>query len=83
MDDQLGEEQIAEFKEALSLFDKYGDGTITTKEFDTVMRSLGQNSTKAKLQSMTNEVDADSNGTIDFPEFFYHSGWKNERYRVK
>lgn len=29
---QLTEEQIAEFKEAFSLFDKDGDGTITTKE---------------------------------------------------
>ena len=29
--DQLTEEQIAEFKEAFSLFDKDGDGTITTK----------------------------------------------------
>jgi Ca2+-binding EF-hand superfamily protein len=28
----LTEEQIAEFKEAFSLFDKDGDGTITTKE---------------------------------------------------
>ena len=26
------QEQIAEFKEAFSLFDKDGDGTITTKE---------------------------------------------------
>ena len=31
MADQLTEEQIAEFKEAFSLFDKDGDGTITTK----------------------------------------------------
>jgi len=29
--EQLTEEQIAEFKEAFSLFDKDGDGTITTK----------------------------------------------------
>ena len=41
MADQLTEEQIAEFKEAFSLFDKDGDGTITTKELGTVMRSLG------------------------------------------
>ena len=33
--DQLTEEQIAEFKEAFSLFDKDGDGTITTKELGT------------------------------------------------
>ena len=31
MTDQQTEEQIAEFKEAFSLFDKDGDGTITTK----------------------------------------------------
>ena len=69
MANQLTEEQIAEFKEAFSLFDKDGDGTITTKELGTVMRSLGQNPTEAELQDMINEVDADGNGTIDFPEF--------------
>lgn len=50
---------ILEFKEAFSLFDKDGDGTITTKELGTVMRSLGQNPTEAELQDMINEVDAD------------------------
>jgi len=49
MADQLSEEQIAEFKEAFSLFDKDGDGTITTNELGTVMRSLGQNPTEAEL----------------------------------
>uniref|UniRef100_A0A8W8NU75 EF-hand domain-containing protein n=1 Tax=Magallana gigas TaxID=29159 RepID=A0A8W8NU75_MAGGI len=80
----LTDEQIAEFKEAFSLFDKDGDGTITTSELGTVMRSLGQNPTEAELQDMINEVDADAiayfgpiqtnccgigNGTIDFEEF--------------
>ena len=47
----------------------YVIGQITTKELGTVMRSLGQNPSESELQDMINEVDADNNGTIDFPEF--------------
>jgi calmodulin len=67
--DNLTEEQIAEFKEAFQIFDKDGDGTITTKELGTVMRSLGQNPSDEDLQEMIEEVDEDKNGTIDFREF--------------
>ena len=42
---------------------------ITTVELGTLMCSLGQNPTKAELQDMINKVEADGNGTIDFPEF--------------
>lgn len=35
MADKLTEEQVQEFKEAFSLFDKDGDGTISTKELGT------------------------------------------------
>jgi len=65
----LSEEEIAEFKEAFSLFDKDGDNTITTAELGTVMRSLGQEPTESELNDMINEVDANGNGTIDFEEF--------------
>ncbi|CAG8910222.1 unnamed protein product [Penicillium egyptiacum] len=65
MADSLTEEQVSEYKEAFSLFVRQ----ITTKELGTVMRSLGQNPSESELQDMINEVDADNNGTIDFPEF--------------
>ncbi len=47
-------------------------GQITTKELGTVMRSLGQNPSESELQDMINEVDADNNGTIDFPGMENH-----------
>ena len=62
-------EQIAKFKEAFYLFDKDGDGTISTQELGTVMRSLGQNPTQAELNAEINEFDTDGDGAIDFDEF--------------
>ena len=72
----LTQEQIAEFKEAFALFDKDGDGTITTKELAIVMRSLGQNPTQAEVQDMINEVDCDGNGTLDFTDVLSMMGRK-------
>ncbi|KAL0414461.1 UNVERIFIED_CONTAM: Calmodulin [Sesamum radiatum] len=69
MAEVLNEEQIVEFREAFSLFDKDGDGCITIEELATVIRSLDQNPTEEELQDMINEVDADGNGTIEFAEF--------------
>ena len=57
---------ISEFKEAFSLFDKNGDGFISSKELGIVMRSLGQNPTEAELQDMINEVDYDGKAGV-FP----------------
>lgn len=67
--EELTETQIEEFKEVFSLFDKDGDGTISTKELGTVMRTLGQNPTDAEIEQMIKEVDVDNNGEIDFEEF--------------
>ena len=69
MVDELTEEQTQEFRDVFSLFDKDGDGTVSTKELGVVMRALGQNPTDAELTEMINEVDEDGNGEIDFEEF--------------
>lgn len=51
---------VVELKEVFKLFDQDGDGTITTKELGTVMRSLGQNPTEQELKHMVTIVDSDS-----------------------
>lgn len=50
-----------DFKEAFSLLDKDGDGTITTKELGILMRSLGENPTEQELEEIILEIDMDGN----------------------
>ncbi|ESO83502.1 hypothetical protein LOTGIDRAFT_133270, partial [Lottia gigantea] len=59
---------FAEFQEAFSLFDRDGDGMVTTIELGTVIRSLGGTITDAELSHMVKDVE-EKNGLIDFPEF--------------
>lgn len=63
------ESKLAEYKEAFSLFDKDGDGCITTAELGTVMRALGKSPTEAEVKQIVKEVDPDSRGLINFQEF--------------
>mmetsp|Transcript_39640 Transcript_39640/g.48264 ORF Transcript_39640/g.48264 Transcript_39640/m.48264 type:complete len:156 (-) Transcript_39640:176-643(-) len=65
----LTEDEIADLKEAFSMFDTNGDGTIEAKELREVMRSLGQNPTNREVMEMINSVDDNSDGSIDFDEF--------------
>ena len=55
--------------EAFNLFDKDGDGTITTQELSTVLRALGQDPSKDEVKDIVNDVDVDGNGLLDFQEF--------------
>ena len=48
-----------EYREAFNLFDRDGDGKVTTRELGEVMRNLGQNPTKEELIDMINEMDKD------------------------
>jgi Ca2+-binding EF-hand superfamily protein len=69
MTNNLTEEQIAEIKEAFKIFDKDGDGLITTNELVLIMRSVGQNPTEEEIMKISQEVHQDGSGTIDWDEF--------------
>ncbi|XP_060517229.1 calmodulin-beta-like [Cylas formicarius] len=62
-------ELLAEIKEVFSLFDKDGDGVITTKELGMVMKTLGQSPTEAELLDIVAEADKNKDGVINFDEF--------------
>ena len=65
----LSEDTIAEYQEAFSLFDKDGNGHIEAKELAAVLTALGQSPSEDDIAKMIAEVDADANGTLEFPEF--------------
>lgn len=46
------------------MFDKDGDGTVSTEELGEVMRSMGQNPTEKELMDMIAEVDVDGTCNI-------------------
>ena len=61
----LSDDQIFEFKEAFQIFDKDGDGSITTNELGNVMRAFGQNPSEEEINLMIKEVIVD-NGAAKF-----------------
>jgi calmodulin len=69
MGDSLTEDQIADYKEAFSLFDKDGDGVIRVSDLGLLVRSLNLNPTEAEIAEMQGDVDPDGTGKVDFPEF--------------
>ncbi|XP_065567701.1 uncharacterized protein LOC136031812 isoform X2 [Artemia franciscana] len=66
---QFTEEEMDDLKESFAIFDKDGNGRISTSELTAVMKSLGQNPTDTEILDIIKEVDADGNGTIEFTEF--------------
>ena len=62
-------EELEEYREAFELFDKDGDGEISTKEFLKVLKNLGQNVSKEEGENIMKDLDADGSGCIDFTEF--------------
>ena len=67
----LSAQQISELKEAFQLFDRDGDGTISTDELGIVLRSIGQNPTDKQIEEMIAEVDSNGNGYCEYDEFLY------------
>lgn len=50
---------MAELKDAFALFDRIGEGVISTKNLAFVMGSIGYKSTQTELEQMIREVDQD------------------------
>ena len=65
----LSQEMIEDLKEAFSLFDKDGSGSISADELYLVLKSQGANPTKEEVKKLVDSIDLDGNGEIDLYEF--------------
>ena len=58
-----------ELKEAFRLYDKEGNGYITTHTLKEILKELDDKITSEELDMMIAEIDSDGSGTVDFDEF--------------
>eukprot|EP01133_Synstelium_polycarpum_P015086 gene15086-17860_t len=65
----LGEEQVAELKEAFELYDKDRVGVIKKDALKTTLKQFGIFVTAEQLDEMFAEADTTKSGGIGFPEF--------------
>ena len=75
------EEQMKEeLKEAFRIYDKEGQGFITTDVLKEILREIDPTLTEEDLDNIIEEVDEDGSGTLDFDEFQeMMMGWINCR----
>ena len=62
--DDLTELQIAEYKEAFQILDKHGEGTISSNELGTIIRSLGLNPLDEDLKEIIDSFDNEINKNL-------------------
>ncbi|XP_015602338.1 troponin C [Cephus cinctus] len=68
-EDQDTEAMEQELREAFRLYDKEGNGYITTDVFRDILHELDDKLSPEELDMMIEEIDADGSGTLDFEEF--------------
>merc|ERR1711982_223721 len=58
-----------ELKEAFRIYDKEGNGYISTDTLKEILKELDSKLTNEDLENIIEEVDEDGSGTLDFDEF--------------
>jgi len=69
LEEEDAEAMQEELKEAFRLYDREGNGYITTATLSEILAALDDKLTSEDLEGMIAEIDTDGSGTVDFDEF--------------
>ncbi|XP_039277191.1 troponin C, isoallergen Bla g 6.0101 isoform X3 [Nilaparvata lugens] len=69
VEEEDAEAMEQELREAFRLYDKEGNGYITTDVLREILTELDPNISDDDLDMMIEEIDSDGSGTVDFEEF--------------
>jgi len=69
LEEEDDEAMQQELKEAFRLYDREGNGYITTGTLREIMKALDDKLTSDDLDGIIAEIDTDGSGTVDFDEF--------------
>ncbi|KAL0274873.1 UNVERIFIED_CONTAM: hypothetical protein PYX00_002900 [Menopon gallinae] len=69
LEEEDAEAMQEELKEAFRLYDREGNGYITTATLREILAALDDKLTSDDLDGIIAEIDTDGSGTVDFDEF--------------
>ncbi|XP_065350748.1 troponin C isoform X2 [Cloeon dipterum] len=69
LEEEDAEAMQEELKEAFRLYDREGNGYITTATLREILAALDDKLTSDDLDGIITEIDTDGSGTVDFDEF--------------
>jgi len=69
LEEEDDEAMLQELKEAFRLYDREGNGYITTGTLREILKALDDKLTSDDLDGIIAEIDTDGSGTVDFDEF--------------
>lgn len=72
LEEEDAEAMQEELKEAFRLYDREGNGYITTATLKEILGALDDKLTSSDLDGIIAEIDTDGSGTVDFDGMFRH-----------
>ena len=66
-----------DYTQLFNLMDENGDGSVTVREIQMLLKSMGRDTTDAEIRKIVKAADKDNNGKIELNEFIMYMEKKN------